>query len=94
MILTPTVISPSIRKAIDALKLKYSVNGVSKVNMVEYDSISYSAMRKANEKNFGEGRIPSYDFGKAKTIVSVGADFLSTWLLSNEYAVQYGTTVS
>lgn len=92
VILTPTVISPSIRKAIEALKLKYSVNGVSKVNMVEYDSISYSAMRKANEKNFGEGRIPSYDFGKAKTIVSVGADFLSTWLLSNEYAVQYGTT--
>lgn len=37
------------------------------------------------------GIIPSYDFSKAKTIVSFGADFLSTWLLATEYQSQYAT---
>lgn len=92
VVLTPTVISPSIKAALDNLSLKYSVNGQSSVSVVQYDAISYAAIRKANALNFGEARIPSYDFSKSKTIVSIGADFLSTWLLANEYAVQYGGT--
>lgn len=90
VVLSPTVISPSMNTAISTLASVYSVNGSSKVKLVQYDGISYGAIRKANEQNFGAAIIPSYDFSKAKTIVSVGADFLSTWLLSNEYAVQYG----
>ena len=76
--------------AIASLEAAYAINGTSKVKRVQYDGISYGAIRKANEQNFGASIIPSYDFSKAKTIVSVGADFLSTWLLANEYAVQYG----
>ncbi len=90
VLLTPTVISPSLNAAISTLSSAYSVNGTSKVKVVQYDPISYGAIRKANEQNFGSAIIPSYDFSKAKTIVGVGADFLSTWLLGNEYAVQYG----
>jgi MoCo/4Fe-4S cofactor protein with predicted Tat translocation signal len=90
VLLTPTVISPSLNTAISTMAAAYSVNGASKVKVVQYDAISYGAIRKANELNFGASVIPSYDFSKAKTIVSVGADFLSTWLLGNEYAVQYG----
>jgi molybdopterin-containing oxidoreductase family iron-sulfur binding subunit len=90
VVLSPTVISPSMDTAISALEAAYAINGTSKVKRVQYDGISYGAIRKANEQNFGAAIIPSYDFSKAKTIVSVGADFLSTWLLSNEYAVQYG----
>lgn len=90
VVLSPTVISPSMNTAIASLEAAYAINGTSKVKRVQYDGISYGAIRKANEKNFGASIIPSYDFSKAKTIVSVGADFLSTWLLANEYAVQYG----
>ncbi|MDX2359229.1 MAG: TAT-variant-translocated molybdopterin oxidoreductase [Crocinitomicaceae bacterium] len=36
------------------------------------------------------GIIPDYDFSKAKTIVSVGADFLNSWLLPTQFAGQYG----
>lgn len=89
-ILTPTVISPSLISALSTFSTSYSTNGSSKVKLIQYDGISYGAIRKANESNFGAAIIPSYDFTKAKTIISVGADFLSTWLLSNEYAVQYG----
>ncbi|NRA11766.1 MAG: TAT-variant-translocated molybdopterin oxidoreductase, partial [Crocinitomicaceae bacterium] len=38
------------------------------------------------------GIIPSYDFSKAKTIVSVGADFLNSWLMPTMFAPQYGET--
>lgn len=92
VLLSNTIISPSLNRAIASFSNKYSVNGISKVSHVQYDAISYSAIREANKANFGDGFIPSYDFSKAKTIVSIGADFLSTWLLSNEYSVQYGQT--
>ena len=38
------------------------------------------------------GIIPNYDFSKAKTIVSLGADFLSSWLMPTVFAPQYGKT--
>jgi len=34
----------------------------------------------ANEATYGKKAIPSYQFENAKVIVSLGADFLGTWL--------------
>lgn len=59
--------------------------------VINYDAISYAGIRNANLASFGRRSIPDYDFSAAKTIVSVGADFLGTWLLANQYAAQYGT---
>ncbi len=56
---------------------------------IQYDSVSYAGIRKANELSFGQAIIPDYDFTKAKTIVSFGADFLSTWLMATQYTGQY-----
>ena len=61
----------------------------SNVRWIQYDSISYKGIRVANEKSFGKAVIPSYDFSKAKTIVSISADFMNGWLLSNVYTAQY-----
>lgn len=79
-ILSNTVISPSTKRAIADFSTKYA----GKVKHVQYDTISYSALSKANG-----GITPNYDFGKAKTIVSVGADFLGSWLFSSAYSVGY-----
>ncbi|MEN9699830.1 MAG: hypothetical protein RLZZ301_1028 [Bacteroidota bacterium] len=91
-LLSTTVISPSIKRAIAEMAVKLNGEAGSKFEHVQYDAVSYAAMREANLKNWGARILPSYDFSKAKTIVSVGADFLSTWLLPTEFAVQYGTT--
>ncbi|PWH84699.1 molybdopterin oxidoreductase [Brumimicrobium oceani] len=56
---------------------------------IQYDAVSYAGIRKANELSFGKSVIPDYDFAKAKTIVSFGADFLSTWLMATQYTGQY-----
>lgn len=63
-------------------------NGAS-FQHIQYDPVSYAGIRKANELTFGEALIPDYDFSKAKTIVSFGADFTSTWLMATQYAGQY-----
>ena len=56
---------------------------------VQYDADSFSGMLLANEACFGKRAIPSYNFAKAKIIVSLGADFLGTWLSPVEFARQY-----
>lgn len=61
----------------------------SNVRWIQYDSVSYKGIRLANKKSFGKEVIPSYDFSKAKTIVSIAADFMNGWLLSNTYSAQF-----
>jgi len=96
-----TVISPSLAEAINELSLSlggtrnedYSVTN-DRFEHIQYDAVSYAGMRAANKASFGleengNGIIPTYDFSKAKTIVSVGADFLGTWLLPTQFATDY-----
>ena len=90
-LISNTVISPSMNRAIGTMAADLNVNGATKFEHITYDAVSYSAMREANLQNFGAAILPSYDFSKAKSIVSIGADFLSTWLMATEYAAQYGS---
>lgn len=83
-ILTPTVASPSTAAAIAELTAKYG-----NVKHVQYDSVSFAGIRNANALSFGKAVIPTYDFAKAETIVSIGADFLASWLSPEEHAWQY-----
>ena len=83
-IVSNTILSPSTKAAIDKFKVKYPTT-----THIQYDPISYYGMWKANEESFGTGMIPSYDFSKAKLIVSVGADFLGTWLSPIEFTKGY-----
>ena len=92
-VLTNSIISPSGLKAIRAFApaSKNTEEGLS-VDMdmiVAYDAISYSGMITANEESFGVKVIPSYNFEKAKTIVSVGADFMGNWLDTQTYITDY-----
>ena len=54
-----------------------------------YDADSYTGILLANQASYGRKAIPSYAFDKAKVIVSIGADFLGTWLSPVEFATQY-----
>lgn len=86
VLLTGTVISPSTKGVIESLKAKHAT-----VEHVQYDTISYSGVANANLKSFGKRVFPGYDFAKADVVVSVGADFLSSWGSTTEYAWQYAT---
>jgi molybdopterin-containing oxidoreductase family iron-sulfur binding subunit len=74
VLLTNTLASPSTEKLITDFLSK---NPNSK--HVVYDAVSESAALDAFETVYGERALIDYDFSKANTIVSIGADFLGDW---------------
>ncbi|AUP78914.1 TAT-variant-translocated molybdopterin oxidoreductase [Flavivirga eckloniae] len=74
VLLTQTYASPSTSKLISEFKEKYG-----NVRHVVYDAVSESTALDAYQAKYGERGLVSYDFAKAMTIVSVGADFLGDW---------------
>ncbi|TAL46590.1 MAG: [Fe-S]-binding protein, partial [Chitinophagaceae bacterium] len=80
VLLTSTITSPSTKEII----AKYPG-----LKHIQYDADSYSGMLLANEATFGKRALPSYHFENAKVVVSLGADFLATWLSPVEFARQY-----
>ncbi|MEO9210982.1 MAG: TAT-variant-translocated molybdopterin oxidoreductase [Ginsengibacter sp.] len=74
VLLTSSITSVTTLQIIERLLKKYPGRHV------QYDAVSYSGMIQANESSYGQKMIPSYHFENAKVIVSLGADFLGTWL--------------
>ena len=83
-ILSSTVNSPSTLAAI--AKFTEAFPGTEHIM---YDAVSYSGMLDANETTFGLRGIPDYHFDKADVIVSIGADFLGSWVASQDYSPDY-----
>jgi MoCo/4Fe-4S cofactor protein with predicted Tat translocation signal len=86
-IVSNSILSPSTKSVIEKFKAKYP-----NTQHIQYDQSSAYGMLKANEQSFGSAFIPSYDFSKAKVIVSIAADFLNSWIAPIESTVQYGRT--
>ncbi|MFI5129861.1 MAG: TAT-variant-translocated molybdopterin oxidoreductase [Chitinophagales bacterium] len=78
--LSSTIVSPSAKDIISKF---------ANLKHVQYDAVSYSGMLLANEASGFGRKLPSYNFDIAKVIVSIGADFLATWLSPLENAVGY-----
>ena len=74
VLFTQTFASPSTSKLISEFKEKYG-----NVRHVVYDAVSESAALDAYQAKYGERGLANYDFAKASTIVSIGADFLGDW---------------
>jgi MoCo/4Fe-4S cofactor protein with predicted Tat translocation signal len=84
VLLTSTINSPSSKQVISEFLAKFPGS-----RHVQYDTISYSGMLLANEATYGKRAIPSYQFENAKVVVSLGADFLGTWLNPVEFQRGY-----
>ncbi|RYZ23437.1 MAG: 4Fe-4S dicluster domain-containing protein [Chitinophagaceae bacterium] len=84
VLLTGTIVSPSTRQVISEF-----LGRVPGSRHVQYDAVSYSGMLQANESSFGRRAIPAYNFDRAAVIVSLGADFLGTWIAPVEFARAY-----
>ncbi len=87
VLLTSTITSPTTKQIISEFLAKYPGS-----RHVQYDAVSYSGMIMANQASYGKKAIPAYHFENAKVIVSLGADFLATWLSPVVFASQYAET--
>ena len=85
-IISNSISSPSTRGVINDFLKKN--NG----KHVEYDAVSYDGMLDANKEHFNKRKLPSYDFSKAKTIVSFGSDFLGSSFNSSLFNKQFAKT--
>ena len=83
-IVSKTILSPSTKAVIQEF-----INRYPSTELVMYDPVSAYGMVKANQESFGKAVIPSYDFSKAKTVVSFGADFLGTWINPNKFSSDF-----
>jgi MoCo/4Fe-4S cofactor protein with predicted Tat translocation signal len=86
-IVSNTILSPSTKAAIEKFKATYA-----STQHIQYDQTSSYGIVKANEESFGAAVVPSYDFSKAKVIVSVAADFIGSWISPIEFTKQYALT--
>ena len=84
VLLTSSIHSPSTLEVINTFLSKYSGS-----RHIQYDAVSYSGMLQANEASYGKRTLPGYRFDNANTIVSLGADFLGTWLSPVIFNRQY-----
>ncbi len=86
VLLTSTVTSITRKQIISDILSKYPGS-----RHVQYDAVSYNGLIMANQASYGQKIIPAFHFENAKVIVSLGADFLGTWLspvvFANQYAV-------
>ncbi|MDG2426660.1 MAG: TAT-variant-translocated molybdopterin oxidoreductase [Flavobacteriales bacterium] len=73
VVLTNTILSPSLQRAIDGYCAAHSADHV------QYDAVGYGAIRQVAREDFGRNEFPSLDFSSAQTVVSLGADFMGTW---------------
>jgi len=80
-IVSKTILSPSTKAVIQEFAIRYPGT-----ELVMYDPVSSYGIVKANEESFGKAVIPSYNFEKAKIVVSIGADFLGTWINPNKFS--------
>lgn len=81
VLLTSTIVSPTTKQIIAGFLAKYPGS-----RHVQYDAVSYSGLIQAHG-----GKIPAHNFDSADLVVSLGADFLGTWLSPVEFARQYAT---
>jgi MoCo/4Fe-4S cofactor protein with predicted Tat translocation signal len=84
VLLTGTLTSPTTKQIITEFLAKYPGS-----KHIQYDADSYSGLLLGAEASYGKKAIPAYHFEKADVIVSLGADFLGTWLTPVEFAHQY-----
>jgi len=84
VLLTNSITSPTTNLVIGQFLAKFPGS-----RHVSYDAISYSGMLLANQATYGNRAIPSYNLAAAKVIVSINADFLSSWVSPVEFNRQY-----
>jgi MoCo/4Fe-4S cofactor protein with predicted Tat translocation signal len=81
-IVSNTILSPTTKKVIADFVAKYPTT-----QHITYDANSAFGLTAAHG-----GILPAIDFSQAKTIVSLGADFLGTWVAPTEFAAQWAIT--
>src|SRR5262249_35704306 len=62
------------------------VAALGKATRVVHEPFAFEALREGNRIAFGRAEIPTYEFAAAKTVFTLGADFVDTWVSPVQHA--------
>lgn len=79
-LVTPTISGPTMQASIDKFAAVFG-----NTRHFIFDAVSSSAILDAHEQTHGRRVLPHFHFDRAKVIVSLGADFLGTWISPVEF---------
>lgn len=82
-LLTSTVVSPSFQSVLDQFKNLFGVSHY------EWDPQGSETVREAQKLSYGAEMLPRYRFDQAQIVVSIGADFLGTYLQPVEFSKSF-----
>jgi Fe-S-cluster-containing dehydrogenase component/anaerobic selenocysteine-containing dehydrogenase len=85
-VLSRPMLSPSLRRV-----TKEFLAAFSSGRTIEYRSLEEEDLAEAQEASYGGAVIPRYRFDKADVVVSLGADYLGTWVSPVEHASDWAT---
>ena len=85
-ILTGTVTGPATQGLIDQI-----VDGLPDARHYVYEPLASDATLAAAEAGYGSAHMPHYRFDQADLVVSLGSDFLGTWLSPVEFARDFAS---
>jgi anaerobic selenocysteine-containing dehydrogenase len=55
-----------------------------------FESVSEQPLREATRRTFGFDDVPIFDLANARTVLSLGADFLGAWISPVRFGIDYG----
>jgi molybdopterin-containing oxidoreductase family iron-sulfur binding subunit len=67
------------------------LEGLGPEEILFYEPVSYEAVREGNRIAFGRDEVPALDLSACDLILSLGAEFLETWISPVEFARQFAT---
>ncbi len=68
------------------------LSGFANGSQVEYDAISLEDIVEGQNDSYGTAVIPNYHFDQAEVVLSLGADFLGTWVSPVEFSLDWAKT--
>jgi molybdopterin-containing oxidoreductase family iron-sulfur binding subunit len=80
-VLSSPIHSPTTYKLVNEF-----ISGFDSGQLIEYDALGMDDLAEAQALSYGTAVIPRYRFDQADVILSLGADFLSTWGSETENA--------
>ncbi len=82
-VLTGNISSPATQAVVDDFGKAFGAQHVV------WEPLAHDDTAEGQKASYGEAGVPAYRFDKAKTIVSIDADFLGTWLTPVTFTRQY-----
>ncbi|MCZ6538996.1 MAG: molybdopterin-dependent oxidoreductase [Chloroflexi bacterium] len=83
-----TVVTNPLRGHLGSVASKFAANFNGR--HISFDPIEQGVLHGAVKTIFGQDQLPTFDIANASTVLSFGADWLSTWGSPAQFGVKYG----